>query len=670
MVRWHRPRPQPNRRCRLTVVETHFRVLVRPMLNPTHQQSSAEGRGSIPRIAQQNGGVVLAEELRVQADAFQLTVDPKFCYLDPVRRHAFARFLSGLYEGSGLCTLTGQLGIGKTTLLRYLAEQLTALDGVLLLCPTHVLACRTETTLADILGACEAKFGLGESGAAPLKAAKRLQQLVESNRSPVLLLDDADLLGDDVLEALVTLTGLQAAERRLLSIVLAGHPSLPRRVSTITGNDEGLGASRAVELEPMAEPDVVRLIRHRLRAAGRPEDAIGPDAIAQIARHSAGVPGAVVRVCRRAMQIAENRSQKTVTADIVAEAIGEEISGMHRGSSHPELVASAPTSIIATEPSPRPAASQVSIAARVDVESRPVPPPKPRGSAPASEPSLVREPHLPIPEVILGHYPLSGRPGEWTTRSYQPVQRWHGRGRRLKLMLAGAGVFLVVLATGLAVLFGNSHELADRARPSAVAGPASSAGAYPAYDSPTAAPPTASAMALPGRASPVTTPAPLPSPTKDATEGAPGTPLAETPAISEKPSRPASPTAGPASASVSPPAAVSESANDKVARVQLAARMQGLEPGPPIQLPIRLSQGQSRTIYFFTELRGLSGRSVLHRWERNGRIMHQRQLHPASQSWRAYSAMTITGDMRGSWRISAVDATTGKVLAGQRFEVE
>jgi Protein of unknown function (DUF2914) len=104
--------------------------------------------------------------------------------------------------------------------------------------------------------------------------------------------------------------------------------------------------------------------------------------------------------------------------------------------------------------------------------------------------------------------------------------------------------------------------------------------------------------------------------------------------------------------------------------MQLAARMQGLEPGPPIDLPVRLSQGQSRTIYFFTELRGLSGRSVLHRWERNGRIMQERQLHPASQSWRAYTAMTITGDMRGSWRISAVDATTGKVLAGQRFAVE
>jgi general secretion pathway protein A len=288
-------------------------------------------------MAQQDDVVVSAKEPRVHDDAFQRTPDPKFCYLDPARRHVSAHVLSRLCEGDGLCTLTGQPGIGKTTLLHHLAEQLLALDRVLLLCPVHVLTCRTRTTLADVLGACEANLGLGEWGAtSPLKAAKRLQQLVESNRSPVLLLDDADLLADDVLEDLVTLTGLQAAERRLLSIVLAGQPSILGRVSTITG-DEMLGAGRTVKLEPMAAPDVARLIRHRLRAAGRPEDAIGPDAIAQIARHSAGVPGAVVHVCRRVMQLAETWSRTSVTADIVTEAIGEATFDVKRGSSPPRV---------------------------------------------------------------------------------------------------------------------------------------------------------------------------------------------------------------------------------------------------------------------------------------------------------------------------------------------
>jgi general secretion pathway protein A len=573
--------------------------------------------------------VLLTEQLRVQSDAFQAIADSKFCYLDPVRRHASARFLSRLYEGDGLCSLTGQLGIGKTTLLRHLAEQLATLDGALILCPTHVMACRTETTLADVFGSCE--LGWDESGTALLKAAKRLQQLVESNYSPILLLDDVDLLDDAVLEVFITMAGLQDAGRPLMSVLLAGHPSIVRSVSMITGNQDMLGAGRAIELKPVSEPDVARLIHHRLHTAGLPEDAISPDAIAHIARHSAGVPGTVVRVCRRAMQIAENLSRKSVTTDIVAEAIGEEISDVQRESLRPELVGSVPTRTMATESSPPLAALRASMTARIqspDIESRRVPPSKPRGSAPVPEPSLVREPHQSIPEVIVRHDTLFGR------------VRHRERGRRLKLMLALAGVFLVALAAGLAVLFGDHYELANRTRTSPIVGPVGNVGTSPAYDSredpaPWRQPATPPESVTQGA-----------GPTKDATKGAPGTtPLTET-------------------------AAISETANDKVARVQLAVRMQGLEPGPPIDLPVRLSQGQARTIYFFTQLRGLNGRSVLHRWEWNNRMMKERQLHPASESWRAYTAMTIRGDMPGSWRVSAVDEKTGKVLAEQRFEVE
>lgn len=134
------------------------------------------------------------------------------------------------------------------------------------------------------------------------------------------------------------------------------------------------------------------------------------------------------------------------------------------------------------------------------------------------------------------------------------------------------------------------------------------------------------------------------------------------------PSPPVKPAPPPVMASHPPPDVV---LTGNVARAQLAAGMNGLEPGAPLPLPLRLGQGQERrTVYFFTELRGLSGHTVLHRWEVNGRIVQERPLRPTSQAWRGYTALSITSASPGSWRVAAIDAATGRTLAEQRFRVE
>ena len=389
------------------------------------QQSSKRGRGAVSPMSPKVGDVMLAEDLQTSEDAFLDTADPRFCYLDPLRRHASGRLLSGLYEGDGLFLLPGRAGIGKTALLRHLSEQLKALDGVLLLCSTQVFACRSGTTLADVFVSCETRLGLGQSAAVPLKATKKLREFVESDRSPVLLLDDADLLGDDVLEAVVTLTGLQAADRRLLSAVLTGHPDIAARVAAITGDAGAQASDRAMELQPMVEPDVARMIRHRLRAAGWPEETFGADAIAAVVRHSGGVPSAVVRTCRRALQFAESRSRETVTAEIVVAALGEEGPGAQRELPRPAAAPVAspvdrppPSEFGAPRPQPTPVEPRVALSSSVAPKSAfPAPgeprspssapvEPKTRTDVPARqfpEPSLRREQHASIPEVTLGH---------------------------------------------------------------------------------------------------------------------------------------------------------------------------------------------------------------------------------------------------------------------------
>ncbi len=465
------------------------------------------------------GDVMLAEDLQIQEDAFQEAANSKFCYLDPPRRHAFGRLLSGLYEGDGLFLLTGRAGIGKTVLLHHLSEQLKALDGVLPLYPMQVFACRSGTTLADVFGACESRLGLGESATAPLKATKKLQQLVESDRSPVLLLDDADLLGDEVLDALVTLTGLQAADRHLLSLVLAGQPDVAARVAAITGDGEGSAADRAVELQPMAEPDVARLIRHRLRAAGRAEETFDADAMARIIRHGAGVPLTIVLTCRRALQIAESRSRKTVTVEIVAEAIGEEGASGQRQSARSIAAAVASPALQHgssefSPPRPSPASAESKVAFSASVEPRSASPSpaesRPTAVAPARrlpEPSLRREQHASIPEVTLGHHgrsapraggsdspPAASREAAWwssntvhsappeLTTVDRPMERRRRGGKRATFAIAGGVLFLVLSAAALAVFMGGPTDFGGRSGTSSATGAGSAPGTPPAYD--------------------------------------------------------------------------------------------------------------------------------------------------------------------------------------------
>ena len=443
------------------------------------------------------GGNLLVEHLRNQEEPFQLTADPKFCYLDPARRHASARLLSGLYAGDGLFVLTGRAGIGKSILLRHLAEQLNGLDVVYPLTSMQVFACRTGTVLADIFGACEAQLRLGESIASPLKAAKRLQQFAESARSPFLLLDDADLLGDDVLEGIVTLSGLQASERSLLSVVLAGHSSVMGRLAAMGGESMDQ-AERIINLEPMTEADTGRLIRHRLRTAERSEDAFGAEAIARVMRHAAGVPLSIVRTCRRALQLADSRSLKSVTPDLVGEAIAEEPpsreptlavsdTSVTESTPRPEVNFRRPVPITApavpdgqSELAARAAAPPIvqprlahltaPAAARADftpaADTRPVQPTH-ANNAIQSEPSLIRERHMSLPDVTLGR-PVRPRSGERTTRDYA-IDRRRRRGSRIKLTLAGITLFIVLVATGLLVL-GGARQLGDASRTSSTAG--------------------------------------------------------------------------------------------------------------------------------------------------------------------------------------------------------
>lgn len=443
-------------------------------------------------------------------DPFRISSDPRLAHFDAPRRRATARLLSGLYQGEGLFLLTGEDGIGKTTLLRHLGEEVATLDGVQLLHTAAFIDSEVLSTFADIIGACGDVFRVGTSD--PLVVARILQDLSDGEQMPSLLIDNAHSLDDATLRGLAMLTTLRGGERRLLSAVLAGEPELAGRMSALLGTNDQLLSSHVVTLSPMGRADVERLIRHRLRLAGRPES----DRIADVVAQSNGVPLQVLGLCRRAL--GEAAAVAAVPLPPAAAPLREEPPAP-RLELAPAKSAKAAAIELPAAALPAEAAADAA-AAGVGDPTAVVPPPSPPSSPPETVPSLslpeqprglddgANWPELAggdaVPPAAEAVRELPGhiRYGVASAMRIEGSQWQDGRRRRPRhrALLVAAGVALVVLGTGWSLYDHTPKRLAEGSASTSAVAPASPKAEAPfaaVLEPPHAAPATSVGSAAP-----------------------------------------------------------------------------------------------------------------------------------------------------------------------------
>jgi hypothetical protein len=110
------------------------------------------------------------------------------------------------------------------------------------------------------------------------------------------------------------------------------------------------------------------------------------------------------------------------------------------------------------------------------------------------------------------------------------------------------------------------------------------------------------------------------------------------------------------------------SVDRRVARSLLTSNVRGREPADQLGSSVTLAGHKARTVFYFTELRDLAGHTVLHRWERNGKVVATLPFKVDGPRWRVYSSATLTSSKTGDWRVVVAD-TRGTVLASQHFVV-
>ena len=253
---------------------------------------------------------------------FTITPNPHFVFLSSIHREAFARLLYGVDSHAGFIALTGEVGTGKTTMLRTL---LTQLDPEKYTSALIFNPCMSAEQL--LTGICrelgveaveQNRFGY-------LDALNRF--LIEQNqtgRTVVLVIDEAQNLEPDVLEQVRMISNLETERDKLIQIILAGQPELNGLLRRHDLRQLNQRITVRCRLAPMTLDDTAHYINHRLKISGsRIPDIFSRAAVRRIYRFSHGVPRLINVVCEQALVMAWTREIRSVSPSIIAEVVAE-----------------------------------------------------------------------------------------------------------------------------------------------------------------------------------------------------------------------------------------------------------------------------------------------------------------------------------------------------------
>ena len=253
---------------------------------------------------------------------FSITPDPRYLYLSERHAEALAHLLYGVTESGGFIQLTGEVGTGKTTLVRSLLEQLPEHARVALVLNPRLSSTEFLEAICEELGINISKIRGSVKGLVDELNACLLDAHAAGDRV-VLIVDEAQNLSPDVLEQIRLLTNLETAKQKLLQIILIGQPELREVLARVELRQLAQRITGRYHLQPLSSPETSMYVRHRLSIAGSTSELFPPRALRVIHRASSGVPRLINVICDRALLGAYTREQRQVDHKLARRAVRE-----------------------------------------------------------------------------------------------------------------------------------------------------------------------------------------------------------------------------------------------------------------------------------------------------------------------------------------------------------
>ena len=253
---------------------------------------------------------------------FAITPDPRYLFMSERHGEGLAHLLYGVTDSGGFIQLTGEVGTGKTTLVRTLLGQLPdEVDVALILNP--------QVTVLEFLQAICQELGvpLPDDRNSPMALVDALNRyLLDAHargRRIILLVDEAQNLSAEVLEQLRLLTNLETAKQKLLQIILIGQPELREILAQNSLRQLAQRVTGRYHLEPLSRDEAAKYIDHRMKVAGGLGETFDDSAKREVYRLSGGIPRLMNVICDRALLGAYSQESRRVDRQLVRGAASE-----------------------------------------------------------------------------------------------------------------------------------------------------------------------------------------------------------------------------------------------------------------------------------------------------------------------------------------------------------
>jgi general secretion pathway protein A len=261
----------------------------------------------------------------LNAKPFSLTPDPAFLF--PSRQHAMAMTMLeyGLESQAAFSLLTGDIGSGKTTLIRRLLRQLGDQVVVGLISHTHGRFKSIHTWALSALSIAAA----ADSEVAQYEAlVDAIVRTYAKGRRTLLIIDEAQNLSLEVLEELRLLSNVNSERDLVLQILLVGQPELRHKLSRPELQQFAQRVSVDFHLQPLDRGEAHAYVRHRLEVAGRNTPLFLPDAIEFVHARTKGVPRLINQLCDFALLYAYADGRTTIDADLIGQVVRDRGAGV------------------------------------------------------------------------------------------------------------------------------------------------------------------------------------------------------------------------------------------------------------------------------------------------------------------------------------------------------